>query len=89
MFNECAAPNCTSGYAINEKKQIAKFHFSPKNAEFQRKWIGFVNRRDWVATKDLGCCVNYILKTNIYGEVKNTTVVDESCTHCLSPKPFK
>ena len=25
MFNKCAAPKCTSGYASNEKKQIGKF----------------------------------------------------------------
>ena len=30
MFNRCAAPNCTSGYASNEKKQIANFHFPLK-----------------------------------------------------------
>ena len=53
MFNKCAAPKCTSGYASNEKKQIAKFHFPLKNAELKRQWIRFVNRRDWLATKHL------------------------------------
>ena len=53
MFNKCAAPKCTSGYASNEKKQIAKFHFPLKNAELKRHWVHFVIRRDWLATKHL------------------------------------
>ena len=56
MFNKCAAPKCTSGYASNEKKQIAKFHFPLKNAELKRQWIRFVNRRDWLARKHLVLC---------------------------------
>ena len=87
MFNKCAAPKCASGYASNEKKQIAKFHFL-KHAELKRQWICFVNRRDWLETKHL-VLREYTLKRNIYSKVKNTTVVDESRTHCLSPKPFK
>ena len=35
MFNKSAAPKCTSGYAINEKKQIAKFHFPLKKRGFK------------------------------------------------------
>ena len=35
MVNKCAAPNCTSGYANNEKKQIGKFHFPLKNAQLK------------------------------------------------------
>ena len=53
MFNKCAAPNCTSGCASNEKKQIAKFYFPLKNADLKRQGIRFVNRRDWLATKHL------------------------------------
>ena len=47
MLNKCAAPKCTSDYASNEKKQIAKFDFPLKNAELKKQWIRFVNRRDW------------------------------------------
>ena len=57
MVNKCTAPKCPSGYASNEKKQIAKFHFPQKNAELNKQWIRFVNISDWIATKDL-CCVN-------------------------------
>ena len=56
MFNKCAAPKCTSGYASNEKKQIAKFHFPLKNAELQKYWIRFVNRRGRIATEHLVLC---------------------------------
>ena len=56
MFNKCAAPKCASGYASNENKQIAKFHFPLKNAELKRQRIRFVNRRDWLAVKHLVLC---------------------------------
>ena len=51
MFNKYAAPKYTSGYAINEKKQTAKFQFPLKNAGSKKQRIPFVNRRDWLATK--------------------------------------
>ena len=56
MFNKCAAPKCASGYASNENKQIAKFHFPLKNMELKRQWIRFVDRRDWLAMKHLVLC---------------------------------
>ena len=56
MVNKCAAPKCTSGYARNEKKQIAKFHFPLKIAELNKQWIHFVNKRDWLATKHSMLC---------------------------------
>ena len=36
---------------VNKKKKIAKFHFPLKNAELNKQWIHFLNRRDWLATK--------------------------------------
>ena len=56
MVNKCAAPKCTSGYTSNEKKQIAKFHFSLKNAELNKQCIRFVNRRDWLTKKHSVLC---------------------------------
>ena len=56
MVNKCVALTCASGYTINEKKQIAKFHLLLKNAELNQQWIHFVNRRDWLATKHSMLC---------------------------------
>ena len=56
MVNKCAAPKCTSGYASNEKKQMAKFHFPLKNAESKKQRNRFVNRRDWIAAKHSVLC---------------------------------
>ena len=50
MVSKCATLMCTSVYASNKKKQIAKFHFPPKIAELNKQWICFVNRRNWLAT---------------------------------------
>ena len=40
----------------NEKKQIAKFRFSLKNADLIKQWIRFVKRRDWLATNHSVLC---------------------------------
>ena len=86
MFNICAASKCTSGYASDEKKQIAKFYFPQKNADLKKQCIRFVNRRDWIATKQLVLCELHF-EEKYLGEAKNvTTLLDKSCTHCLSPK---
>ena len=50
MVSKCAALMCTSGYASNKKKQIAKFHFPLNIAELNKQWIRFVSRRNWLAT---------------------------------------
>ena len=52
------SPKCTSGYAGNEKKQIAKFLFSLKNAELNKQWVCFVNvlSTDWLVTKHSVLC---------------------------------
>ena len=59
MVNKFAAPKCTSGYASNEKKPRSKFHFPLKNAELNKQWIRFVNKRDWPATKHSMLCELY------------------------------
>ena len=94
MVNKYAASKCNSGYASNEKKnqkkQIGKFHFPLKNAELNKQWTRFVNRRDWLAVK-------YSVLRECYFEGKYLwrfekcplKVVDESCTHRLSSKTFK
>ena len=56
MFNKYAALKCTSGYAINEKKQIAKFNFPLKNADLKKQWIRFDNSGYWLARKHLALC---------------------------------
>ena len=56
MANEFAAPKFTFGYVSNEKKPSAKFHFPLKNAELNKQWIRFVNKRDWLATKHSMVC---------------------------------
>ena len=74
--------------ARNEKKQIAKFQFSLKNAELNKQWIPFVNRRDLLVTKHSVLCE--LSFEEIYlrrGE--KCTVVDESSTHGLSSNTFK
>ena len=58
-----------------------------KNADSKKQWIHFVNRKDWIATKHSVLCELHFVK--IFTVRWKITVVDESCTHCLSPKTFK
>ena len=41
---------------IPEKFLVHVFRFSLKNPELNRKWIRFVNRRDWAPTRRSGVC---------------------------------
>ena len=89
MFNKCETPKCTtSGYASDEKKQIEKFNFLLKTADLKKQWIRFVNRRDWLARKYLVLCELYFEEKYLRRGEKYYSG-GESCTHCLSPKPFK
>ena len=89
MVNKCAAPKCNSVYASNEKKQVAKFNFPLKNTESKKQSIRFVNRRDWIAKKHSVLCELHFEEMFTARWKMYTTVIDESCTHCLSPKTFK
>ena len=73
MVNKCTAPKRPSGYASNEKKQIAKFHFPQKNAELNKQWIRFVDRSDWIATKHLLLCECYQHQKNHYSHILKKT----------------
>ena len=79
MVNKFAEPNCTSGFATNEKKPSAKFHFPLKNAELNKKWIRFVIKRDWLALKHSVLC-------ELYFEEKYLRR-GEKCTLQLSMNP--
>ena len=77
MVNKCAAPKCTSGYASNEKKQIANFHFPLKRAELNKQLIRFVNSRDCLATENSVLCELHFDEKHLQRDEK----VYQSCTH--------
>ena len=56
MVNKFPSPKCTSGYVSNEKKPSAKVNFPLKNVELNKRWIRFVNKRDWLAMKHSMLC---------------------------------
>ena len=55
MVNKCAAPKCQTGYTSSTVK-LSSFYFPLKNEKLNKKWIRFVNRRDWVPTKHSVLC---------------------------------
>ena len=44
-------------HVIPEKFPLLRFPL--KNPELNRKWIGFVNRRDWAPTRRSGICFKH------------------------------
>ena len=51
MVNKCVATNCSTSYKTGQKK--ASFHFL-QDQELKRKWIYFVNRKDWLPNANRG-----------------------------------
>ena len=50
MVSKRAAAKCQTGYTSSTWK-LSYFHFPLKNEEFNKKWVRFVNRIDWILTK--------------------------------------
>ena len=56
MVNKCVVTNCSTGYKTGQKK--ASFHFH-EDQELKRKWIYFVNRKDWLSTAHSAICIDH------------------------------
>ena len=81
MVNKCAAPKCTSGYARNEKKQIAKFHFPLRNVALKKQWISFFNRRD-------SACNETLVLFELHFEEKYLQRIEKCTMQCsINPVP--
>ena len=57
MVNKCPVTNCTSGYSAGLKKP--SFHF-PEDEELRKKWIYFINRKEWIPTKYSVICIEHL-----------------------------
>ena len=57
MVNKCAVTNCTSGYPKGLKKP-SFFHF-PEDVDLKKKWIYFVNRKEWTRTLNSIICAEH------------------------------
>lgn len=55
MINKCVVTTCTSGFATGEK--IPSFLF-PEDQKLRRKWIYFVNCKEWIPTKYPVACID-------------------------------
>ena len=56
MVNKCCVYGCKSGYLTTGKK-VSSFRFPFYDLELRKKWISFVNRRDWEPTTNSVICV--------------------------------
>ena len=56
MVNKCVVTNCKTGNSNGPKKST--FHF-PEEFDLRKRWIHFVNRKDWVPSKYSAICVNH------------------------------
>ena len=56
MVKKCVVTTRTSGYATGEKKQSSLF---PEDEKLRKKWIYFVNRKNWAPTKYSVACIDH------------------------------
>ena len=62
MVKTCVIVNCRTGYKKRQHKvsyipeKFPVFCFPLKNQELNKKWITFVNRKDWTPTQYGGIC---------------------------------
>ena len=56
MVNKCVVTNYTRDYPTGEKKPFVLF---PKDEERRKKWIYFVNRKNWTPTKYSVVCIDH------------------------------
>ena len=59
MVNKCVAFGCNSGYA-SSKENVPSFRFPTDKSDLMEKWVKFVNRADWIPTKNsVLCCKHF------------------------------
>ena len=59
MVNKRVVFGCNSGYSTC-KENVSSFRFPAANPELLQKWIKFVNRADWIPTKNsVICCKHF------------------------------
>ena len=51
--------NCRSNYTGEERTSMSSF---PKEEDPKKRWIKFVNRKDWESTSSSCICVSNILR---------------------------
>ena len=56
MVNKCVVTNCSTGYKTRQKKASFYFH---EDQELKRKWIYFLNRKDWLPTAHSVICIDH------------------------------
>ena len=54
MVVKCVVTNCSTSYKTRQEKASFQFH---KDQELKRKWIYFVNCKDWLPNAHLVVCV--------------------------------
>ena len=59
IVNTFVVTNCSTGYKTGQKKASFDFH---EDQELKRRWIYFVNRKDWLCIQ----CVRIILKIKLF-----------------------
>ena len=58
MVNKCVVYGCISEYKTNQEK-VSSFEFPIKRPQLMKKWILFVNRRNWTSSKSFVICIKH------------------------------
>ena len=74
MVNKCSALKCQTGYSSDDNKKLSSFHFPlTKDEELNQKWIRFVNRKDWIPSKNSVLCELHF-EEKFFSKGKRTTL---------------
>ena len=56
MVYKCCTVNCCSNYTGEKSTTVFSF---PKEEDLKKRWIRFVNRKDWESTSSSYMCIKH------------------------------
>ena len=89
MVYKCCIVVCRSNYTAEEANTVR-----PKDDDIRKRWIKFVNRKDWLLTSSWYICRNhfkpkYFIKgqnNKRYRLTKNSNIYQQSSTPIMLPR---
>ena len=93
MVYKCCIEGCRSNCTVEEANTVFAF---PKDDDIRKRWIKFVNRKDWLPTSLSCICKNHFepkyfrkaKKTSSSSSLKNSNLYRQSSTPVMLPRVY-